>query len=832
MTGHPQKAIAMRSLKQCIRIVCGVAIGVCSLGVHAYVFSLKSSDEDGFQRKVSSSMIREAMGNDREERQENPLELDDLLQVTEVPRYGLIGSFSPDGRLLAISTRKGRPVKFGSEWFTSSGVEVTFAGRVLTVIDVETGKHSVVDPQSADHGITSWGGAWSPDGARLAFYSDRDGAERVWVWDRGTKQIRRVSDAIVRMNPADRQTPVWTPDGRQIVTTILPAGMTVAEANARPDAGHPRRRDRSAAAPGATVTVYADDASVQTEPVRGSGGTDAGTAASADEFEPEASSTIRSVDLAVIDVNTGAIRRLEINIVPGGVWMSPAASRIAYVRYAGWHPAMQQRYVDLMVSDLDGDVPRVIVPRIPQAGAAASWSPDGQWLAYTKTGPVAAGDVNIVSAGGGVPKHLTAGTHQRFDRSPPLWTKDGRALVLIGDGRLWRVPVDGTQAVALTPQNWERRVVRPIPSQTGNIACSLVDDTSVVVSFVEIATGRAGFARVDARSGKSEVLLTESKVHDTFPICTEAHRALAYVAEDPEHAPDVWLVSSGGRTVRQLTHLNPQLDRYKFGTTRIVTYRKHQGEELRGLLTVPPTYASGRRVPLVVIVYPSILDKWRSRFRGPLGDYLGLVQLLATRGYAVLEPEIPTRTGTPMQDTADAVLAAIDASVSVGIADPDRVGVFGHSYGGFGVLAMLVQSSRFKAGVMEAGFGDYMAFYGKLGTGGQLWGAQWAENAQGRMGGTPWQFRDRYIENSPVWFLDRVHTPLLILAGEDDKNVPVWLADALYVGLHRLSKPVEYRRYANESHVVGYGNLDNRRDKFNAILRWFETHLTIEAIAR
>jgi dipeptidyl aminopeptidase/acylaminoacyl peptidase len=91
------------------------------------------------------------------------------------------------------------------------------------------------------------------------------------------------------------------------------------------------------------------------------------------------------------------------------------------------------------------------------------------------------------------------------------------------------------------------------------------------------------------------------------------------------------------------------------------------------------------------------------------------------------------------------------------------------------------------------------------------------------MGGTPWQYRDRYIENSPIFYLDRVTTPLLIIHGERDGAVPVWQGDAVFVGLRRLGKEVEYRRYAGEGHVIRAQA--NMRDYWSALIRWFDTHV-------
>ena len=136
------------------------------------------------------------------------------------------------------------------------------------------------------------------------------------------------------------------------------------------------------------------------------------------------------------------------------------------------------------------------------------------------------------------------------------------------------------------------------------------------------------------------------------------------------------------------------------------------------------------------------------------------LQLFATRGYVVLLPDMPQRLGTPMLDVAKVVLPGISKVVEMGIADPDRIGVIGHSYGGYCTLTLIVQSRRFNAAVISGGYGDLMGQYGQMSATGAAFGMSIDEHGQGLIGGTPWEFRERYVENSPIFYLDRVGTPL------------------------------------------------------------------------
>jgi len=200
---------------------------------------------------------------------------------------------------------------------------------------------------------------------------------------------------------------------------------------------------------------------------------------------------------------------------------------------------------------------------------------------------------------------------------------------------------------------------------------------------------------------------------------------------------------------------------------------------------------------LIVLVYGGqAISNQANRFGGfEIGTPCFNVQLLATRGYAVLMPDAPQKLGTPMLDLAKAILPGVNKVIDMGIADASKLGVMGHSYGGYSTIALITQTARFKAAIEAAGFADLVGTYGEMDSDGTAFGASIGETGQARLGGTPWQVRDRYIENSPFFYLDRIHTPLLILHGSEDSAVAAFLGDELFVALRRLGKSVEYARY-------------------------------------
>jgi len=300
---------------------------------------------------------------------------------------------------------------------------------------------------------------------------------------------------------------------------------------------------------------------------------------------------------------------------------------------------------------------------------------------------------------------------------------------------------------------------------------------------------------------------------------------IAYVAEDPRNPPDIYLLKAAGTSPRKVTQVAPAISNVPLGSGKVIEWRSIDGKIEHGALIYPANYVRGMTYPLIVKIYggSSISDDL-NRFGFASAPYENL-QLYATRGYALLLADSDVNVGTPMTDLMKSVIPGIDKAIELGVADPDRIGITGHSYGGYSTLALIAQSPRFKAAVMRAGMGDMIASYSSLLDDGTNPGVSWAESGQGRMGGSPWDYRERYIENSPIFYLDRVRTPLLMIHGGKDDAVPSPLADEVFTGLRRLHQRVEYARYAGEGHWEGAWSRPNQADALQRSIGWFDEYL-------
>ncbi len=736
-----------------------------------------------------------------------PLPVEVLLRI-KIPAAYAQPRFSPDGRWLAylVDDNARHVVPVMSPETRRLRVPWMAIGAELRVRELATRREISVTGARGN----AWLPSWSPDGTRLAFYADLTGPRPVnvlgvWIWERRTGRLRAVLDpyrGVERPWAAPGATaPMWLPDVETLLVSLGPEAT---------------RADSS----GPLVRVYEGGASRDSSGVR----------ATSDAWSLE----WQRRDLGLLDARTGNVKRLVTGERIAHPRLSPDRRRVAYTVPRGFEASgSQQILYDLFVMDLPDGARRVVARgiRLDYDGAQFSWSPNGRHVAYRKTGSLGDGAVFVVAAAGGEePRRVAPGTAAPFFGSQPLWRQDSRAVLFARGGELWRALVDSGPEPGLAAAKvveLPTTQLELIPQRGGEF-WSPDGGRGVVVGTTDRVTKQAGFVNVDLATGKVDQLVLEAKTYggyQTPPATSDDGSTLVYVAEDGTHPPDLWRLGGDLRTPRPLTTLSPELGRYRFGTARLVEWIGMDGDTLRGALALPADYDATRRYPLLVRVYGG----------GTLSDQLnafgyqrGLIENLhiyTTRGYAVLVADSRVHPGTSMADLVKTVMPGVQKVIDLGIADPARLGVFGHSYGGFSTLSLIVQTPRFRAALMSAGFGNQLGMYGQMLPDGSSFGVTVAERGQGKMGGTPWEYRERYLENSPLLYLDRVRTPLLIVHGEEDTAVPPFLADEVFVGLRRLGKEVIYARYPGEEHWEGSWRYAAQVDYLTRVLAWFDRHL-------
>jgi dipeptidyl aminopeptidase/acylaminoacyl peptidase len=541
-------------------------------------------------------------------------------------------------------------------------------------------------------------------------------------------------------------------------------------------------------------------------------------------------------DLAILDLRTHRVRRIASRVTSEWWSFSPDQKYAAYTTTPGWEPDSQKPIHQIVVYELATGKSRILAAKAHlNYGIEINWSPDSRQIAYIDTGKPK-GELVAISLADGLARNFSTETMPSFSEGEgeraPMWDASAQNLYAVGvDGKLWKVEVASGHAAPIGAIAGHS--IGGIIARTSKPTIWTTDNggTAWVVAH-ETKGSKAGIFRVDLANGRTTAALEDDRAfaNPVFNLdVTDATGEIAYVAQDQQHMEDAWVLNTATGHTQQATHLNERLEHYELGTPHLIEWYSFDGQKLTGTLLLPPGYRKGQRVPLVVWIYggrngSEDFNRFGLWGQMPLFNF----HVLATRGYAILEPDAPLRTGMQMRDLMATVMPGVDAAIAQGYADPDRLAVMGQSYGSYCTLALISQTTRFKAAVITAAVmhPDLIADYLNSDPDIPSFHTGFYEQGQGNMHATPWENRDRYLDNSPVYLFDRVQTPLLIGQGSKDSfghnQLP---SDATFAALKRLGKNVEYRIYKDESHVLS--STPNVIDFWQRRLEFLAEHLNI-----
>ena len=689
--------------------------------------------------------------------------------------------FSPDGAWIAQTVTTIDYLSPEARFYSPTGVPLAEgrSRREALLTNTRTGEEVRLGGLQS----SSWGPVWSPDGARIAFYSDEGGSAGLWIWDLATQRGTRFAGAIARPF-FGFELPRWSADGHTILCKLLPEKMTIQQANALTPLPEAKRAFPHHGPDTPGVLVFS----------------------STKEVKPAdtASATFnRSLsDLAVLSPQTGAVNRIARSAKILWYGFSPDQRYIAYTEIKADDPIKQEIFYDISLVDQRSGETTSLARHVPMNwGTELNWSPDSRALAMISHDSRNVAGLSILPVDGSRARSLTRAPIARLEEVAPHWAKDGRSLlVMTTDDKLWRVNAmtGGGSRIAVPPGISVRSLVTRRDQPTAWSA-----DHERHWWAIGLHEHQFSLLRIDAGNARAEVAaLLQGEVQPSVD-ANDATGGIAWAAGDQRHPADLWAYDSRHNKVRQVSHLNSELDRYSLGDARLIAFRSADGKDLHASLLLPPGYRSGTRLPTVVWVYGGENGSDAVNSFGLTGDTpLFNMHILATRGYAVLFPDTPLSKGTPVKDLLGTVMPAVDAAIAQGYSDPARLAIMGNSFGAYSVLALISRTNRFKAAVVSATVihPDLLAGYLEMEPNGAPRWMGYFEQGQINLGGSPWDYRARYLENSPIYDFDKVTTPLLMAQGNEDGRLLG--SDATFLALRRLGKDVEYRIYEGEDHVL------------------------------
>ena len=286
---------------------------------------------------------------------------------------------------------------------------------------------------------------------------------------------------------------------------------------------------------------------------------------------------------------------------------------------------------------------------------------------------------------------------------------------------------------------------------------------------------------------------------------------------------DVWVANVRFENARKFSEANPQQSDYRWGTTELVDWVSLDGARLQGIVYRPDDMDFSKKYPMVTYFYEkSSQNLHRYRTPSPSASTIN-VSYFVSNGYVVFVPDIPYKIGYPGESAVSAVVSGVNRVLADGYVDPGRLGIQGQSWGGYQVAYLVTETDMFAAAGAGAPVSNMFSAYGGIRWGSGLVRQLQYETGQSRLGGSMWEVPMRYWENSPVFFADKVKTPLLIMHNDKDGAVPWWQGIELFTALHRLKKPSWLLVYNGESHNLRQRK--NRKDLSVRLSQFFDHYL-------
>jgi dipeptidyl aminopeptidase/acylaminoacyl peptidase len=698
------------------------------------------------------------------------------------------GALSADGRWLVVTTAALRDRigidnhRFADPTYVAPSV------ADITVVDTRTGATQRVfaDKRQAR------GFAWSPDGSRLALLLRDGDAFRPVIWERASGRIRNVPLPRGTV-AADNVTPEWSDDGARLILAIrTEQWLRTAK----------QRFDSEVRGP--IVVLKSSDPFLSWDEIRRmplQQSLIAIDVASGRSTELLPQSLLRSFAL------TGSELR----------WYEDITEKTDYETIGGSESRISVR-------SLETGADRVIARTT--RGFSPTWSGDGRsyvfsrenriWIAtLADTTPRALTEAPPArEPGAPAPDSAARARAARERLSPVRLSHDGSALIASNREGLWILDTATGErtlfhaAPADEPENAESST-----SPRYSVVAWSRDGNAIYLTYTARDRWERGLFRYDRAARSMRELVRDARRYTGWRLAEDGGTLLFSMA-DGARPMDVYAADADFTNVRRLTHTGDALAARALPAARLIDYLDADGNRLHGVLYLPADYVEGARYPTVFIVYETFFDE----------AFNSTVALLTSNGYAVMQPSVRLETGYPGEAWLKGVTAAANRLIDLGIADGDRLGVHGTSYGGYATNLLITQTNRFKAAINISGKVDMISFYTdspRLG----VRNIHAPERSQDRIGATLWEQPQKYIAHSAIMAADRIRTPLLLMTGQQDHNVPERTTMEMYYALRRLGREVEWVSYINGGHGMPTSTLEEVVDYHDRIVGWYDRYL-------
>jgi len=698
--------------------------------------------------------------------------VNDVLDVTNVS----IADISDDGRWIAATAASLRDrigidnSRFGDPtYFAPLNTEVM-------VIDAQTGKTQKLFTEKRQARQLKW----SPDGSRLAMLALKGDLFEPMIWERASNQWQPVKLPPSK-SVAENSELTWTPQGDQLLIALRPAEW------------QRQARERFLAETKATVVVHSTkEPFLAWEDLR-------------------RMAAVRS--LAAYDLKSGEMRELIAQTKLNSYDLSEDGALVTYqedITKKTDYDVIFGNENQVLAKPAAGGEARTLLKSTK--GITLIWSRDGRHYAYVKDGNLFTASVDDKEA-----RQITGKKEEKKDGekekknekdrfSAVRLSAKGDWLIASNKEGLWLVDAATGAKENFLKMNEEDK-------EAPRYQVIEWDGDDIYLTYASRTKWERGLVKYNRISKQMADLLKDARIYSSFRLSKDG-KTFIFSAAEGNRPADVFVADAAFKTMRRLTDANPQLKAKRLAKTELISYLDVDGTRSYGVVYYPVDYEPGKKYPTVFNIYEQFFDD----------TFQGTINVLTNNGYAVVQPSVNLEQGFPGEAWVKGVTAAANKLIEMGVADPERLGVQGTSYGGYATNLLITQTNRFKAAINISGKVNMVSFYTdspRLG----VRNIHAPEKSQDRIGATLWQQPQKYIAHSAIMFADRIKTPLLLMTGEQDHNVPPRQAMEMYYALRRLGKEVAWVSYTNGGHGMPTSTVEEVKDYHQRILDWYNDHL-------
>jgi dipeptidyl aminopeptidase/acylaminoacyl peptidase len=711
------------------------------------------------------------------------------------------GALSADGRWLVVTTATLRDRIGIDNHRYGDPTYIAPSSAEVRVLDTRTGAATKLFADKRQ--VRAF--EWSPDGSRLAFLLRDGDVFRPVIWERASGRLRRLTLPAGTL-AADNASLQWTEDGTRLLIALRTEEWRAAA-----------RRRFEQEVKGPIVAMSSRDPFLSWDEIR--------------------RLPLRQ-SLALADVASGRVQQ----ILPESAVRSYQLTG-PYIRYFEDITAKTDYETiggsesKIKLRGLAGGDERVLAPTTK--GFTPTWSGDGRSYVFSRQNRIWYATVedttpraltgrdsaHAEAPDSAAPAPADSAARSRAARArftPVRLSHDGRTLIASNREGLWLVDTQTGErelfhASPAPPE--EEGAADTVTSPRYTVVAWTRDANAVYLTYAARDRWERGLYRYERDTKQLRELVKDSRRYTGWRLSDDGSTLLFSVAEGATPS-DIHVANADFSNVRRLTHHADALAGKGVSRTQLVDYLDADGNRLYGVLYYPTDYEAGKRYPTVFIVYESFFD---DGFNSTIG-------LLTANGYAVMQPSVRLERGYPGEAWLKGVTAAANRVIDMGVADGDRLGVHGTSYGGYATNLLITQTNRFKAAINISGKVDMISFYTdspRLG----VRNIHAPERSQDRIGATLWEQPQKYIAHSAIMSADRIRTPLLLLTGQQDHNVPERTTMEMFYALRRLGREVEWVSYVNGGHGMPTSTVAEVIDYHQRIIGWYDRHLKQDAKA-